>query len=36
MLKIAICGDENIEVEEIGNIISIYCKQNKIPYVLKK
>ena len=36
MLKIAICGDENIEVEEIGNILSIYCKQNKIPYVLKK
>lgn len=36
MLKVAICDDENIEVEQIGKIISIYCEQKRIPYVLKK
>ncbi len=36
MLKMAICDDENIEIEAMENIILLYCKQKKIPYVLKK
>lgn len=36
MLKIAICDDENTEVEKMEDIISAYCKQKNISYVLKK
>ena len=34
MLKIAICGDENIEVEETGNII--YTQNLSIMHLILK
>lgn len=36
MLKIAICDDNNLEVEEMGSMISAYCKQKNLSYVLEK